>query len=492
VLVLPQPDLRMPAGPAVPGALAELVDEALRAVTAVVVRLGPATDLTPLVAALSTRGPTLVVVPSVERAAVLAERLRRAGGGVAVVPEDWAQARAGAAVVVGARGAAWAPCPGLAAVVVVDAHDQALAQEQAPTWNAAEVVAERARRAGVPCLLVSACPGLELTSGRTVLRTTRRDERSGWASIEVVDRRDDDPRLGLYSEALVALVRGCPRVVCVLNRTGRARLLACRRCGEIVRCATCGAAVGERADPSPAAGLPAVAGAGPTGELACRRCGTSRPAFCLVCESTALRRLRIGVTRARQELEALAGRAVGEVTAATGVLPPTEVWVGTEAVLHRVPRADGVAFVDFDQELLAPRYRAAEDALALLARASRLVGGRRRAGGGRVLVQTRLPHHPVLEAAALADPDHLARSELPLRRSLGLPPLRALAAVSGAGAAEFVGTLADRAVAQVEILGPDRDQWLVRAPDHRTLADALAGLARPAGRLRVEVDPLRV
>ena len=44
------------------------------------------------------------------------------------------------------------------------------------------------------------------------------------------------------------------------------------------------------------------------------------------------------------------------------------VYVGTEAVLHRVPAADVVAFLDIDAELLAPRYRAAEQAMALLVR----------------------------------------------------------------------------------------------------------------------------
>ena len=91
------------------------------------------------------------------------------------------------------------------------------------------------------------------------------------------------------------------------------------------------------------------------------------------------------MTRAREELEALAGRPVGEVTAATGRLPDADVLVGTEAVLHRLSPADGfgaVAFVDFDQELLAPRVRAGEEALALLAHASRLVGGRPGPGPG--------------------------------------------------------------------------------------------------------------
>ena len=68
-----------------------------------------------------------------------------------------------------------------------------------------------------------------------------------------------------------------------------------------------------------------------------------------------------------------------------------------------------VAFLDLDQELLAPRYRAAEEALALLVRAARLVGGR--AGGGRLLLQTRLPDHEVVQAALLADPARVAAAE---------------------------------------------------------------------------------
>ncbi len=145
VPVLPAPACQPPAPPPPTGLTAALPVDG-----PVTLRLPPAADATPVVAELAQRGPTLVVVPSVRRGAVLAGRLRRAGGDVAVMPEDWAQARAGAAVVVGARAAAWAPCPGLAAVVVIDGHDQRLIQEQAPTWSAVTVAAERARRAGGP------------------------------------------------------------------------------------------------------------------------------------------------------------------------------------------------------------------------------------------------------------------------------------------------------------------------------------------------------
>jgi primosomal protein N' (replication factor Y) len=260
--------------------------------------------------------------------------------------------------------------------------------------------------------------------------------------------------------------------VCVLNRTGRSRLLACASCGEVARCQRCDAAVQQ-----PERGL-----------LSCARCGTERPALCLACGATHLRNLRVGVSRAREELEALAGEPVGELTATTGTGLDARVVIGTEAVLHQAGGSAGVvAFLDIDQELLAPRYRAAEQALARLALGARLLGPRQQ--GGRLLVQTRDPKHPVLAAVLHADPSGFSEGELAARTALGFPPASALAAISGAAAEAYVQGL-DRTT--VEVLGPADDRWLVRAPDHRTLCDALAAAPRPPGRLRLDVDPLRV
>ena len=195
------------------------------------------------------------------------------------------------------------------------------------------------------------------------------------------------------------------------------------------------------------------------------------------------------MSRAREELEALAGEPVGEITASSGDDPTAgRLHIGTEAALHRLSSADAVAFLDFDQELLAPRYRAAEQALALLARAARLV--RRRAGHGRLLVQTRVPDHPVLVTAASADPDRLVSSEAPLRRALALPPTTAMALVSGAAAPAFLDLLGSPP--GVQVLGPSDGAWRLTAADHTTLCDALAAVERPPGRLRIEVDPLGI
>ena len=76
--------------------------------------------------------------------------------------------------------------------------------------------------------------------------------------------------------------------------------------------------------------------------------------------------------------------AVEAATVDDDALRRADVLIGTEAVLHRAdtmvggtmvggsvrPRPGLVAFLEFDQELLAPRARAAEQALWLLVRAA--------------------------------------------------------------------------------------------------------------------------
>jgi len=463
------------SGPPIHVVADELLVEAFAAPRAVL-RLPPAADPYPVALHAAVRGHALILCPSADRARHLGLRMRRAGVTVAIMPRDWALARAGATVV-GSRAAAWAPVRDLAAVVVLDEHDEAWQQEQAPTWNARDVAAERARRAGVPCVLVSAMPSLEAQAWGELIVASRGAERDGWPKVDVIDRRHDDPgRAGLFSERLVAALRSGGRVVCVLNRKGRSRLMACTSCGEVAHCERCEASVVLSDE----------------GTFDCARCGATRPPICLACGGTTFKNLRAGVTRVREELEALAKTPVVEVTGATRDLRLDEarVYVGTEAVLHQLESADVVAFLDFDQELLAPRYRAAEEAFALLVRAGRLVGGRR--GDGRVLVQTRLPGHEVIQAAVLADPARVSAAEADRRALMRFPPVTAMAAVSGASAPAFIEALERAAFPGVEVLGPSDGQWLLRSDRHATLLDALAATPRPPGRLRVTVDPLRL
>jgi primosomal protein N' (replication factor Y) len=438
-----------------------------------ILRLPPTADRVTEVVRVAALGPILALLPALHDVERMAGRLARAGLSVAVLPRDWAAAAAGVDVVLGSRAAAWGPVPGLVAAVVLDAHDDVYQEERAPTWNAWQVVAERCARAGAPCRLITPAPTVEQRHWAERLdEVPRPDERDGWPRVEVADRRSDDPRLGLLSDSLTRLVRGDGRVICVLNRKGRARLLACATCGTVAACERCGASVEQD-----------------TGNLRCRRCATERPAVCAGCGGTRLKNLRPGVSRLAEDLSALAGETVQEVTGDSDALPTSRILIGTEAVLHRIERADAIAFLDFDQELLAPRYRAAEQAMALLVRAARLLG--RRSRGGRLLIQTRLPDHDVVQAALRSDPTIAAEAEEARRRELGFPPFSALARLAGAGSAAYAEALIALRADGVAVVPVD-DEFLVRASDSATLADALASVPRPPDRLRIEVDPLRV
>jgi primosomal protein N' (replication factor Y) len=158
------------------------------------------------------------------------------------------------------------------------------------------------------------------------------------------------------------------------------------------------------------------------------------------------------------------------------------VFVGTEAVLHRIDRADAVVFLDLDSELLAPRFRASEQALDLLLHGARLVPD------GELFVQTTVPNHEVLVALAARDFSAHQAAEAARRRRLSLPPFGALAEISGAGTNDAVAHL--RGSLLVQVAGND-ERALVRAATWDALSEALLTVPKGKQRVRVAVDPAR-
>ena len=454
-----------------------ILDRALEG-GAAVLRIAPAQDRLATISALLRQAlaraepgaGALVITPSVVQAQRLAASLGRSGlavesfaaaGPPSVLAAAWARAAAGGRVVVGTRSAAWAPGPDLALAIVVDEHDEALRNEQAPTWHARDVVAERCRRAGAPLVLISPCPTLEALSSARLLVPERAEERAGWPAVEVIDRRDEDPATAksLFSPRLVTLLQGATRAVCVLNRTGRSRLSACRQCGDLAGCERCGATVADADQPD---------------HFVCLRCGTVRPKVCDSCGSTSFKVLRMGVGKATEELSAILGEPVGEVTARSNAvdrraeladLARFRVLLGTEAVLRRVSGVPLVAIVDLDQELRAPRLRAGEHSMALVAR-----GPTWRVPEGPVIDWCSRPAFRSTRSSrprCSATRRSCSRREGEVRRATGMPPHAALARISGPGGAAFAAAL--RNDGEVEILGGDDGPWRVRTTDHRAL-----------------------
>ena len=471
--------------------------DAINAAGIAVLRRGPACSPRSLVLTAASQGPVLVVIPTLNRARLMAASLREYGLSVAVMPQDWAVAAGGVDVVIGARSAVWSSVPLLKSVIVIDEHDDALQEERSPSWHARDIAVQRAKKIGIACLLVSPVPSLRALHGASgmVASLDPSTEASHWPQIRVVDRRLDERwSSSMLSSDLIEQLRDhSRRIVCVLNVKGRARLLACGGCRELVRCDVCEAAMSMSASK----------------QLECPRCANVRPAVCTKCGSGKLAVIKAGVSRLREELAAAAGRRVDEVVEISGgeaankdqeIDQTRMLFVGTEAALHRVRDVDTVVFLDIDQEISAPRYRAAEITLSLVVHAARLVA-RKRSGSsnksdGLVMIQSMLADHALLRGLASHDLTEFVDEEMSRRKLMQLPPYGALAQVSGTGVDQVADILRSNVLLQVS--ATNKESVLVKSNDWEELANSISDalvVASTRGkktlRTKTQIDPPR-
>jgi primosomal protein N' (replication factor Y) len=364
----------------------------------------------------------------------------------------------------------------MAGIVVLDEHDERLQDERSPAWHARDIAIERAARLGVPCLLVSPLPTVAAVRWAGSERIARPTPHDGdWPRIDIVDPftglgDEEAPKGALLSSALIAELRDPARTVaCVLNVKGRARLLTCKGCHAVARCEKCDAAMRDMGD----------------GHLECPACAHHRPHVCQKCGGAALVLARKGVQRAMEEIQAAANRPVRDVTGSTESAANTSanVYVGTEALLHRVASADVVAFLDFDNEVFAPTYRAAEHAWSLVILASRALRG---STNGRVILQTNDATNSLVAEFAHPEPLRILEGEADKRRQLSLPPFSHMArvVVGDSPPNELSHPPLGVAVAQVN----DRE-FLVRGDDVDSFVE-FTNVLRTA-HARVYTDPSR-
>jgi len=412
-------------------------------------------------------GSLLVLVPTEGWAQRLRGRLEQRGLPVACGDDQWDRMRATWPVIIGTRGDALAPTSRLAGVVIVDADDDAFTSESSPTWNALVMAHERVTRDGGLLWATSVLPSPQLLA----LGDLHTSDHTPWPHIEVVDRRNRDPHEGVLAgpalrQAHRALSQGDGVAVAViLQRLGTGRLLSCRSCGELARCAVCHQPEQEV-----------------DGMLSCAERHNIRENFCQLCGATNLRKVQTGVTTLARDISLQLSQPVTEVTASTATDPTTRVVVGTEAVFSRLRRCPVVIFVDFDQYILAPRASAHRQAVSAVTRAARLVVASGDAAG-TVIVQTRRSDALITalmsgEVSAIRDED-VVTAEV-----LGLPPYGASAEISGDGAEGFVASVPMAGLRRSESMGT----VTLHAASVDALCNALAQATRTGDRLRLAVS----
>ncbi len=434
-------------------------------------------------------------------------------------------------IVIGARSALFLPLAKLGLIVVDEEHDGSFKQEDGVPYQGRDMAIARARLEDCPIILSSATPALDTAFDSGRVEGVPANHEAGWAPalrlpsrfggaamprIELVDlKKDRPPRGGWLSPGLRAAIEQTlaagEQALLFLNRRGYAPLTLCRACGHRFACPNCHAwLVHHRL----------------RHRLLCHHCGYSRPepAHCPSCGTVdALAVCGPGVERLVDEVRAflpdarsavLTSDSPGNAKAAAELLEvmqahELDILIGTQIIAkgHHFPALTLVGVVDGDLGLSGGDLRAAERQFQLLYQVAGRSGRAERPG--RVMIQTHLPDHPVMQALLSGDKDRFYEEELAEREDAALPPFGRLASliISGRDSGEVRKLAIDMARAApsepgLRILGPApapiamlrgryRQRLLVMAKAEIDLGDALKpwlDKIKPRGNLRVHID----
>ena len=394
----------------------------------------------------------LVMLPEIALSSQWTERFeRRFGVAPAVWHSDlasrvrkitWAAVAEGTApVVVGARSALFLPFPDLGLVVVDEEHEAAFKQQDGVVYNARDMAVVRARLSECPAILVSATPSLEtvvnVEAGRYGhQRLTSRHAGASMPRIDLIDLRETPPDRGrflappLIEAVSQTLARG-EQAMLFLNRRGYAPLTLCRHCGHRMQCPNCTAWLVEHRTRS---------------QLLCHHCGHTIPIppECPACSARdSLTPVGPGIERITEEASQVFSDARRLIMASDTISGPhaaaaaahaienreVDLIIGTQLVAKgwHFPHLTFVGVVDADLGLAGGELRASERTVQLLHQVAGRAG--RAEAPGRVMLQTFIPEHPVMQALLQGDLDAFMASEAESRRDGEWPPYGRLAAL---------------------------------------------------------------
>ncbi|MCL0095376.1 DEAD/DEAH box helicase, partial [Dehalococcoidia bacterium] len=238
--------------------------------------------------------------------------------------DEWQRIRDGECdVVIGSRGAIFAPQPDLGLIVIDEEHEWTYKQhDRSPLYHARDAALKLAELTGAVVILGSATPDLasyhraqtgqyhllelptRVGEARRVESRESRVESQGYGvgdsrlkglpQVEVVDLRRElkQGNRSIFSRSLArgiseALSAG-EQVILFLNRRGTASFVQCRSCGHVMRCRRCDLTLTYHA---------------PENYLICHQCNYSilPPTSCPECWSRRIKFLGIGTQKVENE-----------------------------------------------------------------------------------------------------------------------------------------------------------------------------------------------
>jgi primosomal protein N' (replication factor Y) len=373
---------------------------------------------------------------------------------------------------IGARSAIFAPVENIGLIIVDEEHDGSFKQSEGLRYNARDMAIMRAQLENCPVVLGSATPSLEsyyrARSGKyKLLELPVRHAASQELPIEVVDLRTIKPWEMPSQNISPALLKEIENTIAkreqvflLYNRRGFASFLQCEKCGESVECPQCSVSLTYHQFRN---------------SLVCHYCGvTNQPMeFCPKClakkepEPGKLTQRGGGTERVFEEVANLFPDAqvdrldrdtATDIESYKSILNKvrageTAILVGTQMIAkgHDLPNVTLVGVVDCDVGIHMPDFRASERAFQLLTQVAGRAG--RGAKAGKVILQTRTPHHAAIRKTVENDFIGFAKLELGQRQKLNYPPFnRLLRIVAASGELENIEPYLTGVRAEIEKL----------------------------------------
>ncbi|MCI0654517.1 MAG: primosomal protein N' [Methylococcaceae bacterium] len=375
-------------------------------------------------------------------------------------------------ILLGTRSAVFTPLKNPGLIILDEEHDISFKQQEGFRFSARDISIKRAQTLDIPVILGSATPSLESMHNANLGRYQhlRLPIRTGSAKpplIKVLDIRKQPLAEGLAPGLIQEIKKKLSRneqVLLFINRRGFAPTLICHNCGWVARCQRCDSNLVVHSEKK---------------RLRCHHCLHERalPQLCNPCGSENLLSLGLGTERVEQMLEKIFPQAVivridRDSTRRKGSLETalddigsgkTEILVGTQMLAkgHHFPNVTLVGILDTDSGLFSTDFRTTERLAQLIVQVAGRAG--RAQKPGMVIIQTRHPDHPLLDALIRRGYPGFASDALAERKRIGLPPFSFQALFRAEGtdpdtALVFLKNIRETAETQlnprIEILGP--------------------------------------
>ena len=345
-------------------------------------------------------------------------------------------------LIIGTRAALFTPMPNLGLIIIDEEHDASLKQLDGVRYSARDAALVRAQLQDIPIVLGSATPSLESLHNcdlkkYTKVRLTHKALNKTQLHYQLIDIRNQPLKHGLAKatrQVIADYVEKQQQVLIFINRRGFAPVLLCHQCGWMADCVACDSHLTFHRRKK---------------VLICHHCGLTQnvPTHCQTCKSDDLLPIGAGTQRVHQALssqfptaniiridrdEVRNTRVLHERLALINEGTP-HIIIGTQMLAkgHHFPALTLVVVLDTDAGFYNQDFRALERLGQLLTQVAGRAG--RDQHPGRVLIQTHLPQHPLLNQLVQHGYDAFTDALLPLRKEAAWPPYSFLALIRAHG-----------------------------------------------------------